>query len=82
LLRVVATDVGAGEVSALVVDTGRRLPGRGAWLHPDLRCLELAERRRAFPRALRLAGPADASAVLAHLAALGEPADAGPVAGS
>ncbi len=28
-------------------------------MHPDLRCVDLAERRRAFPRALRLAGPVD-----------------------
>jgi len=35
------------------VDPGRSRPGRGAWLHADLHCLELAERRRALPRALR-----------------------------
>ncbi|GAC1332738.1 MAG: hypothetical protein NVSMB13_21470 [Mycobacteriales bacterium] len=38
---------------ALVLDVRRRLPGRGAHLHPDPRCLEQAERRRALPRALR-----------------------------
>jgi hypothetical protein len=58
LLRVVAVE---GE--ALVPDRRGRLPGRGAYLHPDLRCLDLAERRRAFPRALRLTGPLDASAL-------------------
>ncbi|GIG25226.1 hypothetical protein Cde04nite_14700 [Cellulomonas denverensis] len=47
----------------LVVDVARSLPGRGAWLHPDPHCLELAERRRAFPRALRIAGPVDTTAV-------------------
>lgn len=41
----------------LVVDERRRMPGRGAWLHPDQRCLELAVRRRALGRALRSAGP-------------------------
>ncbi|WP_448060017.1 YlxR family protein [Cellulomonas hominis] len=51
----------------VVVDEGRRLQGRGAWLHPDPHCLELAERRRAFPRALRHAGPLDADAVRAYL---------------
>ncbi|MBO3087529.1 YlxR family protein [Cellulomonas dongxiuzhuiae] len=56
LLRVVLSDVGAGE-TALVVDERRRMPGRGAWLHPDQRCLELAVRRRAFGRALRHTGP-------------------------
>lgn len=54
LLRVVAVD------GALVPDPRRRLPGRGAWLHPDPDCLRLAERRRAFPRALRVPGPLDA----------------------
>ncbi|MFJ4127433.1 MULTISPECIES: YlxR family protein [Oerskovia] len=51
----------------LVVDVGRSLPGRGAWLHDARRCLELAERRRAFPRALRLAGPVDLAGAHAHL---------------
>ena len=48
---------------AVVPDPGRRLPGRGAHLHPDLACLELAERRKAFPRALRVPPPLDAAAV-------------------
>ncbi|CAJ64393.1 hypothetical protein FRAAL5761 [Frankia alni ACN14a] len=26
-------------------------------MHPDLACLDLAERRKAFPRALRVSGP-------------------------
>ncbi|MBD3781238.1 MAG: YlxR family protein [Micrococcales bacterium] len=68
LLRVVAAASGTGE-TVLVVDVRRALPGRGAWLHPDPHCLELAERRRAFPRALRLAGPLDTSAVGEHLGA-------------
>ena len=62
LLRVVAVEDDA-EITALVPDRRGRLPGRGAYLHPDLRCLDLAERRRAFPRALRLTGPLDASAL-------------------
>ena len=51
LIRVI---VNAGEC---VPDLDRRLPGRGAHLHPTQECLELAERRRAFPRALRVSGP-------------------------
>jgi len=43
----------------LVVDERRRLPGRGAWLHPEPDCLAKAERRRAFPRALRVSGTLD-----------------------
>lgn len=34
-------------------DPRKRLPGRGAWLHPDVACLDLALRRKAFARALR-----------------------------
>nr|WP_084136343.1 YlxR family protein [Cellulomonas bogoriensis] len=54
LTRVVRVDDDG--VPRAVVDPGRRLPGRGAWLHHDLQCLELAERRRALPRALRVGG--------------------------
>jgi predicted RNA-binding protein YlxR (DUF448 family) len=39
------------------------MPGRGAHLHRDLGCLELAARRRAFPRALRVPGPLDDTAI-------------------
>ncbi|WP_284749499.1 MULTISPECIES: YlxR family protein [Amycolatopsis] len=61
LLRVVAV---AGRV---VVDERRRLPGRGAWLHPDPDCLAKAERRRAFPRALRAPGALDVREVHDHV---------------
>ncbi|WP_146804592.1 YlxR family protein [Cellulomonas persica] len=66
LLRVVAADGGTG-APVLVVDVDRAMPGRGAWLHPDPGCLELATRRRAFGRALRLQVPPDVSAVHDHL---------------
>lgn len=66
LLRVVASTTGTG-TPVLVVDTGRRMPGRGAWLHPDPHCLELAERRRAFGRALRVPGLLDVTVVRRHL---------------
>jgi hypothetical protein len=39
-------------------------------VHLDLRCVELAEKRRAFPRALRLVGPLDVSPVRDHVAAV------------
>jgi predicted RNA-binding protein YlxR (DUF448 family) len=61
LLRVVVVD------GTLVPDPRRRYPGRGAWVHPDIGCLRLAERRRAFPRALRSAGALDTAAVHAFL---------------
>jgi hypothetical protein len=37
-----------------VVDAAVRLPGRGAWVHPDSGCIENAIRRKAFGRALRV----------------------------
>jgi uncharacterized protein len=65
LLRVVAVEDGIGPamVAVLTLDRHGRLPGRGAYLHLDSRCLDLAERRRAFPRALRLHGSLDLSAL-------------------
>ncbi|WP_235022663.1 YlxR family protein [Amycolatopsis alkalitolerans] len=51
----------------VVVDERRRLPGRGAWLHPDPGCLAKAERRRAFPRALRSSGTLGVEAVRRYL---------------
>ncbi|MFF7678668.1 MULTISPECIES: YlxR family protein [Streptomycetaceae] len=36
-----------------VPDLRGTLPGRGAYVHPDTVCLDLAVRRRAFPRAFR-----------------------------
>jgi hypothetical protein len=36
-------------------------------VHPDIGCLRVAERRRAFPRALRTAGALDTAAVHAFL---------------
>lgn len=63
LLRLVVIE------GVIVPDPRGRLPGRGAHLHPDLACLELAERRRAFPRAFRLPGPLDSAALRERLAA-------------
>ena len=65
------TSLGLKEAKELgaqvVVDVRGSLPGRGAWIHPDLACLDGAVRRRAVPRALRAAGPLDLSAVRAFL---------------
>jgi len=57
LLRIVAVE---GEC---VPDHRGTLPGRGAYVHPALVCLDLAVRRRAFPRALRVQGALDVVAL-------------------
>jgi len=51
----------------VVADVRASLPGRGAWIHPAPACLELADRRRAVPRALRVAGPVDLAGVRDYL---------------
>ena len=43
----------AGVDGRVVPDPAARLPGRGAWLHPDRACFEQAVARRAFQRAFR-----------------------------
>ncbi|MEW2167274.1 YlxR family protein [Streptomyces sp. NPDC007084] len=61
LLRIVAVE---GEC---VPDHRGTLPGRGAYVHPALVCLDLAVRRRAIPRALRVPGPLDTAALRHHV---------------
>jgi uncharacterized protein len=61
LLRVVA--IADGQSMAVRPDPRGTAPGRGAHLHPTAECLDLAERRRAFLRALRLPGPLDLTAL-------------------
>ena len=63
LLRLVVVE------GVIVPDPRGRLPGRGAHLHPDPGCLDLAVRRRAFPRAFRAPGPLDTGALREWLAA-------------
>ncbi|WP_246308450.1 YlxR family protein [Kineosphaera limosa] len=66
LLRVVLTvaesesrpgGVASGAGVQVRPDPRCRLPGRGAWLHVSLECLDQAIRRRAFTRALRVEVP-------------------------
>ncbi|GAC62446.1 hypothetical protein ACN95_07150 [Gordonia sihwensis] len=57
LVRLVAVR-GADSASQVAIDERGRLPGRGAWLHRDERCLSLAVRRNAFGTALRDRGVA------------------------
>jgi len=61
LLRVVAVG------GTLVPDPRRRLPGRGASLHPTPDCLHAAERRRAFLRALRCSTPLETGPLRDHV---------------
>ncbi|WP_067801761.1 YlxR family protein [Actinomadura formosensis] len=63
LLRLVVVE------GVIAPDLDGCLPGRGAYLHPEPGCLELAERRRAFPRAFRLPGPLDGGMLRERLAA-------------
>jgi predicted RNA-binding protein YlxR (DUF448 family) len=37
----------------LTIDEGKKLPGRGAWLHASKKCFDLALNRKAFGRALK-----------------------------
>ncbi|NUK05734.1 YlxR family protein [Streptomyces lunaelactis] len=57
LLRIVVTG------DACVPDDRGTLPGRGAYVHPASVCIDLAVRRRAFPRAFRVQGPLDTADV-------------------
>jgi uncharacterized protein len=72
LLRVVAVSDGNGKY-AVTVDPAGNLPGRGAWLHPIPQCAKEAIRRRAFARALRIAGAPDTSAMVEHINLLAHP---------
>ncbi|MFB0620743.1 YlxR family protein [Streptomyces sp. AGS-58] len=57
LLRIVKSE------DACVPDPRGTLPGRGAYVHPVLVCLDQAVRRRVFPRALRAPGALDTKAL-------------------
>src|ERR1700724_2274173 len=63
LLRLVAA---GGDI---VPDPQARLTGRGAYLHPSQECFELAQRRRALPRALRRPAPLGTGRLAGYLAA-------------
>ncbi len=69
LVRVVARD------GAVVVDALARFPGRGAWVHSTRDCVETATERRAWARALRVAGPLDAAEVMMSVTPSREQAD-------
>ncbi|HEY0709281.1 MAG TPA: DUF448 domain-containing protein [Polyangia bacterium] len=56
---------------AIQVWAGRQRPaGRGAWIHPHVKCVQAACKTRAFGRAFRgSVGPVDATALLALVTA-------------
>ncbi|MFM6974500.1 MAG: YlxR family protein [Agromyces sp.] len=47
----------------LHVDESTSLAGRGAWVHPDVSCVDQADRRRAWQRALRVTIPLDSTPI-------------------
>jgi predicted RNA-binding protein YlxR (DUF448 family) len=79
LLRVVAVGVGPSQWQA-VPDPRRRAAGRGAWVHPVTGCVDLAERRRAFGRALHVLGETDSTPVSKYLHSVSEGSTAPSVA--
>ncbi|MFH8611788.1 YlxR family protein [Streptomyces sp. NPDC018029] len=68
LLRIVAKE------GVCAPDPRGTLPGRGAYVHPALVCLDLAVRRRALPRAFRAQGPLDTEALRRAVEAVAEQA--------
>ena len=82
LLRVVAgsaagsDEVRPGLIVSVIPDPGARLAGRGAWLHPTSECCDLAVRRRAFARALRVQAPIETAALTAYVIDLTQPRNA------
>ena len=65
LLRLV---VDPSDPDRVIPDPRRRLPGRGAWITPDLDALDLACQRRAIQRALRVSAETDTGQVREYLA--------------
>ena len=60
---------------SVVPDPNRSMPGRGAWLTPTLDAWEIAEKRRAFGRALKVSMTVDADPVRTYLAKIGAPVE-------
>ncbi|WP_243395356.1 YlxR family protein [Nocardioides currus] len=69
LLRVVVGSDAQGQ-PAVSPDPRGTAPGRGAHLHPTRKCYDLAVRRRAFSRALRLTEGLTSAPVADHLDSL------------
>ena len=69
LLRLVAQ---RGTPPVIVPDPQRDMPGRGCWITPTLDALELAEKRNAIGRALRVSAPVDTGPVRKYLAKISD----------
>ncbi|MEJ5919643.1 YlxR family protein [Corynebacterium sp. H78] len=74
LLRLVAHRDEEGKLT-VVPDPRRRMPGRGAWITPTTQSWEVADKRRAFGRALKVSTGVDANPVLQYLRHLAESPD-------
>ncbi len=60
-----------------VVDQSATFPGRGAWVHPTLECVETSIKRKSFGRALRIEGALETDALqYALLTPVGAPYEA------
>lgn len=70
--------LGVNDQWVVAPDPGRTARGRGAHLHPEPACYDLAVRRKAFSRALRRGGALPADAVGEYLAGLAGESDARP----
>ena len=62
----------ANGLTAAVPDPQGTAPGRGAHVHPTSECFELAVRRKAFGRALRVAAGLSSAPVGEYLTQLGQ----------
>lgn len=74
LLRMVARR--DGDATRVVPDPRRRMSGRGAWITPTLEAWAVADKRRAFGRALKVSANADANPVREYLETLEAQTDA------
>lgn len=66
LLRVVAVN------GVVVPDSSATLPGRGAWVHPTVECVEKSIARKTFGRALRVTSALDTTQIHATVGASSE----------
>ena len=48
----------------VVADPSATLPGRGAWVHPTVQCVEASVKRKVFGRAFRSSVAVDAAQLL------------------